>query len=471
MKKTSGMILVCLALVAGAQPQMKANTFNTLPYRIYVPEGLATGQTVPLVLFLHGAGERGSDNEAQLKHGVKTIINYSVRTKQPMILLAPQCPRESWWTGRRNQTQNPMSLVFGLVEETIKTRPVDTNRIYITGLSMGGYGTWSAIAKKPDSFAAAIPICGGGTVSDAGKLTSVPVWAFHGSKDSTVRPEASRVMIEAIRKAGGWPRYTEYPGVQHNSWTQTYADDLVLDWLFSQKLTQRNQWESLFNGEDLTGWTPKIKGYDLGVNYGNTFRVEDGLLKVSYDQYEKFENRYGHLFFKDALSKYILRVEYRFVGEQVPGGAGWALRNSGIMIHGQPAATMSKNQDFPVSIEVQMLGGNDTNPRPTGNLCTPGTHVVMDGKLIKRHVINSNSETYHGEQWVNLEVEANGSECIKHLVNGRMVLIYKDPQLDPGDANTKKLIKHGELSLGRGSISLQSESHPVEFRRIELLRL
>lgn len=471
MRMAIGMILLSLAVAAGAQPHMEAKTFETLPYRIYVPEGLESGQTVPLVLFLHGAGERGNDNAAQLVHGVTSMVDYSVRTKQPLILLAPQCPKGSGWGGRRSQTKNPLSLALDLVEQTKKSLPVDADRVYITGLSMGGYGTWTAIAQKPDLFAGAIPICGGGVPAEAGKLVSVPVWAFHGGADGTVPPERSRVMIAAIQAEGGWPRYTEYPGVGHNSWTQTYDDDVVLDWLLSQRLSQRSQWETLFNGKDLTGWTPKIKGYDLGVNFGDTFRVEDGLLKVVYDQYDKFNNRFGHLFYKEPLSRYILRVEYRFVGEQIPGGPGWALRNSGIMIHGQAPETMGKDQDFPVSIEVQTLGGDGTNKRSTGNLCTPGTNVVFKGKLYMPHIINSTSDTYHGTQWVRLEVEAQGSEYIKHLVNGRVVLTYQEPQLDPKAGDAKKLIKGDLLLISGGSISLQSESHPVEYRRVELLKL
>ncbi len=260
MRMALGMILLCLAVVAGAQPHMEAKTFETLPYRIHVPEGLESGQTVPLVLFLHGAGERGNDNAAQLVHGVMPMVDYSLRTKQPLILLAPQCPKGSGWGGRRSQTKNPLSLALDLVEQTKKSLPVDADRVYITGLSMGGYGTWTAIAQKPDLFAAAIPICGGGAPDSAGELVSVPVWAFHGGSDGTVPPERSRVMIAAIQAAGGWPRYTEYPGVGHNSWARTYADDAALDWMMSQRLTQRSQWETLFNGKDLTGWTPKIQG-------------------------------------------------------------------------------------------------------------------------------------------------------------------------------------------------------------------
>lgn len=464
-------ILLCLTLVAGAQPELEAKTFETLPYRVYVPEGLKAGQTVPLVLFLHGAGERGDDNAAQLVHGVKSIVDYSLRKECPLIVLAPQCPKGAWWGRRRDSRVNPLRLAVGLVEQTIKTLPVDTDRIYITGLSMGGFGTWTAIGEKPDLFAAAIPICGGGSDRNVAKIKSVPVWVFHGGADEVVPPERSRQMIEALQEAGGWPRYTEYAEVGHDSWTQTYADDAVLDWLLSQRLSQRTEWETLFNGKDLAGWTPKIKGYDLGVNFGDTFRVEDGLLKVVYDQYEKFDRRFGHLFYKEPFSRYVLRVEYRFVGDQISGGPGWALRNSGVMIHGQAPETMGKDQDFPVSIEVQTLGGNGKDKRTTGNLCTPGTNVVVKGKLYTPHILNSVSETFHGPQWVRLEIEAQGHESIKHLINGRVVLTYQNPQLDPRAGDAKTLINEGHLELSGGSISLQSESHPVEYRRVEVLRL
>jgi len=233
----------------------------------------------------------------------------------------------------------------------------------------------------------------------------------------------------------------------------------------------KEKWVPLFNGKDLTGWKAKIAGHDLGDNFGNTFRVEDGLLKVSYDQYKAFDGRFGHLFYEKPFSNYRLRVEYRFVGEQVPGGPGWALRNNGIMIHGQSPESMGKAQNFPVSIEVQLLGGDGTHPRSTGNLCTPGTNVVMDGKLITPHVINSSSKTYHGDQWVTVEVEVRG-RTIKHIVNGETVLVYDDPQLDETDGDARKLLAAGaKKMLTGGSISLQSESHPTEFRKVEILEL
>lgn len=230
----------------------------------------------------------------------------------------------------------------------------------------------------------------------------------------------------------------------------------------------KEEWIQLFNGKDLTGWTPKIRGYPAGENFGNTFRVEDGIMKVSYDQYDKFDLRYGHLFYNEPFSDYIIRVEYRFVGEQCKDGQGWAFRNSGIMVHGQTPESMGLDQNFPVSIEVQLLGGNGVDTRTTGNLCTPGTNVVMEDKLILRHCITSGSKTYHGDQWVTSETEVRGNEIIKHFINGDLVLDYTKPQLDERDEDARKLIVDGELMLFGGTISLQSESHPIEFRKVEL---
>lgn len=218
-------------------------------------------------------------------------------------------------------------------------------------------------------------------------------------------------------------------------------------------------WIRLFNGRDLSGWTPKITGYELGDNFGDTFRVEDGLLAVGYEAYDTFDGRFGHLFYDEALSHYRLRVEYRFVGEQCPGAPDWARRNSGIMIHGQAAETMGRDQEFPASIEVQLLGGDGEARRPTANVCTPGTRIVLDGALDERHCIESRSPTFHGDEWVTVEVEVRGDRSIRHIVEGVTVLEYTRPQLDDG------------TPLDRGTISLQSEGHPIQFRRVELRRL
>jgi hypothetical protein len=234
----------------------------------------------------------------------------------------------------------------------------------------------------------------------------------------------------------------------------------------------KEEWIQLFNGKDLDGWTPKIRGYAAGENFGDTFRVEDGVLKVAYDKYEgKFDGRFGHLFYKDEFANYRLRLEYRFVGEQIAGGPGWAIRNSGVMFHGQKPETMRKDQEFPVSIEFQLLGGGGTGTRTTANLCTPGTNVVIGGELVTRHVTNSTSETYHGDQWVTVELEVRG-KTVKHIAGGKVVLEYTDPQLDEKDADAQALLKAGAAKmLTKGTISLQSESHPVEFRKVELMKL
>jgi len=232
-----------------------------------------------------------------------------------------------------------------------------------------------------------------------------------------------------------------------------------------------NQWISLFNGKDLTDWKIKFAGHELNENYGNTFRVENGILKAAYDQYDQFEDKFGHIFYKDKFSHYRLRVEYRFVGEQTPGAPEWAFRNSGLMLHCPAPESMTREQKFPVSIEVQLLGGKGSDERSTANLCTPGTNVVMDGQLVTQHCINSNSPTFHGDQWVTVEVEVHGDSLIKHLVNDEVVLVYEQPQLDETDPEAQKFIENGNKRLKAGYISLQAESHPVEFRKVELMVL
>lgn len=233
-----------------------------------------------------------------------------------------------------------------------------------------------------------------------------------------------------------------------------------------------DQWVSIFDGKSLDGWTPKIRYHDAGDNFANTFRVEDGLLKVRYDGYENFNETFGHLFYETPFSNYRFRVEYRFVGEQCTAGPGWAIRNSGVMIHGETPAQMTKDQKFPTSIEVQLLGGNGSNPRTTSNLCTPGTNVVMKNKLVTKHCTSSTSKTYHGEQWVTAEIEVRGSDVVRHLLDGEVVLEYRQPQLDERDEYAAKLVKaNGGLLLNGGTISLQSESHPIDFRKVEIMRL
>lgn len=235
---------------------------------------------------------------------------------------------------------------------------------------------------------------------------------------------------------------------------------------------EASDWQQLFNGRDLAGWTPKITGFPLNENFGNTFRVENGAMKVAYDKYDNFNSRFGHIFYNQKFSYYIIAVEYRFVGEQATGGAGWALRNSGVMIHCQPPETMGKDQDFPISIEVQLLGGSGKGERTTANLCTPGTNVVIDGKLFTPHCLNSKSKTYDGDQWVRVETMVLGAGVVRHMIEGKTVLSYEMPQIGGGNvSNHWPLAKVDGKLLDEGYISLQSESHPVEFRKVELLDL
>jgi len=236
------------------------------------------------------------------------------------------------------------------------------------------------------------------------------------------------------------------------------------------------EWIQLFNGRDLNDWTAKFAHHEVGENFNDTFRVEDGLLKVRYDKWQNFTDEFGHLFYEEPFSYYLLAAEYRFVGEQVHTqrtDLGWAIRNNGLMIHSPAPKTMLKDQDFPISIEVQLLGGlSGGKPRSTANLCTPGTNVVMNGTLHTAHCTNSKSKTYDGDQWVRVEVLAHGDEVIKHLVEGQTVLEYTKPQIGGGAASpTDPTVKVDGTPLTGGYISLQAETAPIDFRKVELLNL
>lgn len=232
------------------------------------------------------------------------------------------------------------------------------------------------------------------------------------------------------------------------------------------------KWISIFNGKDLQDWDIKIRGHELNDNFANTFQVEDGLLKVKYEGYEKFDETFGHIFYKKPFSYYLIRAEYRFVGEQANEGPGWATRNNGLMLHSQSAASMGLEQDFPISIEVQLLGGLGTGPRPTANLCTPGTHVEMADTLFTSHCIPSVSKTYDGDQWVNMEVLVLGDSLFTHIVEGDTVMRYSKPQIGGGVvAGHDPAQKVDGKILTGGYIALQGESHPTEFRKIEVLDL
>jgi hypothetical protein len=234
------------------------------------------------------------------------------------------------------------------------------------------------------------------------------------------------------------------------------------------------EWIQLFNGKNLDGWKVKFTGFDLDDNYNDTFRVEDGVMKVAYDKWDNFGGKFGHIFCDKPFSNYILRIEYRFVGDQCPGGPGWAFRNSGIMIHGQSPESMRKDQDFPVSIEVQLLGGGGSGKRPTGNVCTPGTNLEIDGELVTQHIVKSSAPTFPADEWVQIEIEVRGNEEVIHRVNGEEVLRYQRPQLDPEGRveSAEALLKAGvPVPLSFGYIALQAEGQPVWFRNIELQAL
>ena len=248
-------ILVLLIAVSnctvalGAEESLEPRVYQTpfgesLQYRIYLPEDLDPQQKYPLLLFFHGAGERGDDNRRQLAHGVKSIMSYVRKNDEPPILIAPQCPAEMQWVNTPWDADShtmpefpsyPMRLSIELLQQTIEEQPVDANRIYVTGLSMGGFGAWDIIQRKPELFAAAVPICGGGDARLAASIKEIPIWTFHGGRDDVVQTKRSRVMIEAIKKAGGSPRYTEYENMGHGVWGRAYRDDEVLKWLFEQE--------------------------------------------------------------------------------------------------------------------------------------------------------------------------------------------------------------------------------------------
>jgi hypothetical protein len=230
---------------------------------------------------------------------------------------------------------------------------------------------------------------------------------------------------------------------------------------------QQDEWTSLFNGENLDGWIPKITGYETGENYGNTFRVVDGLLTVSYDKYARFSNRFGHLFYEEPFSNYVLRIEYRFIGDQATGGERWATKNSGVMFHAQSPQSMAEQQDFPISLEAQFLGGLGEGPRPTGNLCTPGMHVYMDGELITQHCITADAPTFEGEEWVTMDIVAREDGRIAHVIEGDTIIKYQNPIMGGNMANNLNdgVMKENEPVNG-GYIALQSESHPIQFRKV-----
>lgn len=231
----------------------------------------------------------------------------------------------------------------------------------------------------------------------------------------------------------------------------------------------REVWEPIFNGKNLDGWVPKLAFHEVGDNFGDTFRVvEDGVLRVSYDKYPEFGSRFGHLFYRKRLSHFKLRLAYRFYGQQIKDGPSYAKLNSGVMFHSQAPETILKDQNWPISVEAQFLAGG----RTTMNVCTPGTEIHQNGQMVKPHCLNSTSKRYADDEWVAVELEVNGSGTVSHRIGDQLVLEYERPMIGGGVATgfDPKLKKDGTL-LTDGYIGLQSESQPVEFRRVELLNL
>jgi len=239
---------------------------------------------------------------------------------------------------------------------------------------------------------------------------------------------------------------------------------------FCQQDSLKGHWISLFNGKNLDHWDIKISGHPLNDNYGNIFSVKDGILKVSYDELDSFRGEFGHLFTRQVFSHYKLQVEYRFTGEQCPGGPEWGIRNSGAMLHAQSAESMGFNQDFPVSIEAQFLGGSGKGERSTANVCTPGTDIDFNGKPVEGHCTNSTSKTYNGDQWVRVEIIVMGDSMACHIVEGDTVLTYTRLRIG-SEMKPAGLSMPDGMPLERGHIALQAESHNVEFRKVELLDL
>ena len=233
--------------------------------------------------------------------------------------------------------------------------------------------------------------------------------------------------------------------------------------------TGAKKWVSLFNGKNLDNWKPKITGYKLGENFGNTFRVENGILSTRYDQYDSFNNRFGALYYDKKFTSYRLRVEYRFVGNLTPGAPSWGFRDGGIQYHCQAPATVGLDQPFPVCLEYNLHGGNGKEERPTGEICTSGTYVEINGK---RNTSNCTTpfvkRTFNGDEWITAEIDVRGGK-ITHFVNGEEIIQFQNPRYDSVNSIAKNFIVGGNDLVKDGYISLQSNSHPMDFRKIEIM--
>jgi len=325
-------------------------------------------------------------------------------------------------------------------------------------------------------------------------LDAPPAFLIHTGDDLAVPVENSIDFYRALKDKGVKAEMHIYPEGGHGfglaigkGYLQTWPDRLS-SWLKKQRMNdpKEEDWRFIFNGKDLEGWDIHIAGHEVNDNYKNTFVTEDNLLRIKYDEYSQFDDKFGHLYYQKTLEYYKLRFDYRFVGNQTKGGASWNIRNSGVMFHAQPVSSLGKNQHFPVSVELQLLGGlGDSKDRTTANICTPGTLFEIDGKEIRDHCYNSSSKTYHGDQWVQVEAIVMGDSLLVHIVEGDTVLTYEHPKLDAFyiDKNnalnweTAHVEEAGDFvsrageTLKGGLIALQAESHPIDFKNIQLLNL
>ncbi len=244
---------------------------------------------------------------------------------------------------------------------------------------------------------------------------------------------------------------------------------IILSFFVLTTSAKKDNWKTLFNGKDLKGWEMKIAGYPLGENFGNTFRVQKGILQVRYDKYDSFRNRFGGLYYKEKFTNYRLKVEYRFIGELTPGAPSWGFRDGGVQYHSQSPASMTIDQPFPVCLEYNLHGGNGKDERPVGEICANGIYVTIGGKRTTSYCTPATiKKTFHGDQWVTLEIDVQGDK-IKHFVNGEEILQFENPRFNPEHGLGKTFIVNGNDIVKEGYISLQSNSHPMDFRKIEIM--
>lgn len=422
-----------------------------------------------------------------------------------------------------------------LVRHHAKDWNIDKNKVGIMGFSAGGhlastlgthfdYGIETAvdpidqISSRPDFMTLVYPVISFTNKFHSGSKMALigenpsdelvkhysnelqvgydapPTFLIHAGDDNAVPVENSLLFYQALKDKKVETEMHVYPAGGHGfglavgmGYLQTWTDRLA-DWLgrLKENDPKKEDWQPMFNGKDFTGWDIHIAGHEIDDNYKNTFVVEDDMVRIKYDEYENFDNKFGHIYYEQPMEYYKMRFDYRFTGEQTPGGAVWNVRNSGVMFHSQSPASLGKDQHFPVSVELQLLGGlSDGKTRTTANICTPGTYFEIDGKPIKDHCYNSTSKTYDGDQWVNVEAIVLGDSTWIHIVEGDTVMVYEHPRLDANYIavgsqmnwesahvdNAADFIERADELIKGGYIALQAESHPIDFKNVEILNL